>query len=506
MKSRTVYTSPSDRPKFDFLQTHNFLGEFKSEVDKARVRFNLGIPDAQSFVWGNIRGNIENQIDLYRLLSQIKLNNSQKIEEIEDNISTINQNLLSFNSTLTSNKSELNDKIADILNDISEIKTDVAQNATAIRYLNTSGSGGSLPEPSYDDTYVRSQISDLNTKYATLLTTVSTLDTLINNLDKKQDRLETKYDSLNSSIDSRLSVLTSNIAAYDTKIASHETKLGIFATDINNLKNSLTQLDDLNNIKNTANLNKANIELIKTQVGQLENKSTNFETNLGQSNNSLQNLEQSINSYLNKISILENKVSALEAQLGQINIVSIRSNYEGSTLTGTTTSDPYVISIYAKYSNNSTTEITALCTASSSNNTVATYSNGKITLHSAGTATITFNYQTYSCQIQIFVESADNDVIQYIGYANNWTDLFGKTQGYRTLKGTWTQTNTPDLHTDLIFGLWIITTEDLTRITEMGDYNLSDISQGTHTDDKGNEYKIYMIGPTSSPNLTITIN
>ena len=24
--------------------------------------------------------------------------------------------------------------------------------------------------------------------------------------------------------------------------------------------------------------------------------------------------------------------------------------------------------------------------------------------------------------------------------------------------------------------------------------------------DKGNEYKIYMIGPTSSPNLTITIN
>ena len=40
MRFPTIYTSPSERPKFDFLQTSNYLSEFKSEVDKARVREN----------------------------------------------------------------------------------------------------------------------------------------------------------------------------------------------------------------------------------------------------------------------------------------------------------------------------------------------------------------------------------------------------------------------------------------------------------------------------------
>jgi hypothetical protein len=60
MRFPSIYTAPGERPKFDFLLTGNYLSEYASEVDKARVRQNLGIPDEFTLYWGNIRGNIAN--------------------------------------------------------------------------------------------------------------------------------------------------------------------------------------------------------------------------------------------------------------------------------------------------------------------------------------------------------------------------------------------------------------------------------------------------------------
>ena len=89
MRFPTIYTSPSERPKFDFLQTSNYLSEFKSEVDKARVRENLGIPDEYTLYWGNLKGNIANQEDLihyhkYDSLNEF-LNNRKKTTASMDN-------------------------------------------------------------------------------------------------------------------------------------------------------------------------------------------------------------------------------------------------------------------------------------------------------------------------------------------------------------------------------------------------------------------------------------
>ena len=70
MRQPTVYTSPGERPKFNFLLTENYLSEFRSEIDKARVRQNLGIPDNYNLYWGNIKGNIRNQLDLISLLDK----------------------------------------------------------------------------------------------------------------------------------------------------------------------------------------------------------------------------------------------------------------------------------------------------------------------------------------------------------------------------------------------------------------------------------------------------
>lgn len=42
----------------------NYLSEFKTPLEKAKVRKNLGIPDESTLIWGNIKGILQNQEDL----------------------------------------------------------------------------------------------------------------------------------------------------------------------------------------------------------------------------------------------------------------------------------------------------------------------------------------------------------------------------------------------------------------------------------------------------------
>ena len=46
------------------LLRDKFLGEYRTELEKAKVRKNLGIPDENNMEWGNIAGFVEKQTDL----------------------------------------------------------------------------------------------------------------------------------------------------------------------------------------------------------------------------------------------------------------------------------------------------------------------------------------------------------------------------------------------------------------------------------------------------------
>lgn len=74
IEQHTIHVKPTGTPSFQFLQKDKYLSEFKTEVDKARVRENLGIPDEYSYNWGHIRGAIENQSDLMAILNTLKRN------------------------------------------------------------------------------------------------------------------------------------------------------------------------------------------------------------------------------------------------------------------------------------------------------------------------------------------------------------------------------------------------------------------------------------------------
>lgn len=50
------------------LMKSNYLGEFRTALEKAKARKNLGIGDEYSLTWGNITGHIEDNTDLVRFI------------------------------------------------------------------------------------------------------------------------------------------------------------------------------------------------------------------------------------------------------------------------------------------------------------------------------------------------------------------------------------------------------------------------------------------------------
>lgn len=61
-------SSPND----ESLKKSRHLSEFITELDKALARKNLGIPDKFQLRWGNIEGNLDQQKDLYNVLTKLQ--------------------------------------------------------------------------------------------------------------------------------------------------------------------------------------------------------------------------------------------------------------------------------------------------------------------------------------------------------------------------------------------------------------------------------------------------
>ena len=132
------------------LLRDNFLGEYRTELEKAKVRKNLGIPDENSLSWGNIEGFVESQKDLVEYVES-KWNYTTELNEdvnnikdamdyalyfvtnfkgehdsiivIEKDIQSINENI----ETLTNSISNSNDNIKTIENDIQTLNSSIEQ-------------------------------------------------------------------------------------------------------------------------------------------------------------------------------------------------------------------------------------------------------------------------------------------------------------------------------------------------------------------------------------------
>lgn len=71
--------------QYDGFKKENLFSELTDEYQRAIARLNLGIPDSLAFIWGNIKGNIFNQKDLYEWVT------THTAEEINEAITNINK-------------------------------------------------------------------------------------------------------------------------------------------------------------------------------------------------------------------------------------------------------------------------------------------------------------------------------------------------------------------------------------------------------------------------------
>lgn len=209
MRQPTVYTSPGERPKFNFLLTENYLSEFRSEIDKARVRQNLGIPDNYNLYWGNIKGNIRNQLDLISLLDK-----DLGLSQINTSISNLQSYVLNHEAYI---------KALGDVTEISKLVTDIRQNATNIsnltlkvnQLMNGSTEGGTPSYPTID--YSQD---------------ISTLKSKVNGLESKVPEVESKVIAL----ESRIATLESKVnGPVLTRIYASQTNISITTEGSSNI-------------------------------------------------------------------------------------------------------------------------------------------------------------------------------------------------------------------------------------------------------------------------------
>lgn len=70
----------------DYFKRENLFSELVSDYQRAKARYNLGIGEEYSLVWGNITGSIENQQDLYAYVTNKFIEYVNIYSEITNNL------------------------------------------------------------------------------------------------------------------------------------------------------------------------------------------------------------------------------------------------------------------------------------------------------------------------------------------------------------------------------------------------------------------------------------
>lgn len=538
MRYPTIYTAPSDRPKFDFLQTHNYLGEYKSEVDKARVRENLGIPDEYTLYWGNMKGNIANQEDLIQLINEVRqgLNNtySVQISTLQDNVSSLISAQLRQNNDIASCLEVTEDlrpyleRLSGITRELDALRTDVAQNATAISLL---GGGEeifiNLPDKI---STVQARIEELGNQVTNNTARSNTNASNIASLQSQVNLNSTNITALQSQI-AKIGDLT-NITGLNAQVEANTAQIGNLSTRCNTLDSLLIALRDaVSNQTSEVYALRVEQSNIRSDFAGLQVQVQSLATTV----NSLQEFHNRYDSasMFAQISTNAANIAALQTLLANVpnqqNILARLANLESKLsevvltdlivsqpyISVTSNSDPVQLTITAKYSSGSVQDVTNSCTASSSNNAVAYWNVGSLVIAGPGTAIITFSYNGFTTTTTITISDVQEVTPSYIGYAMTSEEVVLNPQCKitGTLGGTYNATQCSEAP----YYLWIITPLVLRTFLEnnMWTYDVPgdniDLTYGEFNGVTYNVYKFHGDGLFGEPDTlneptTITIS
>lgn len=162
------------------LLRDNYLGEYRTQLEKAKARKNLGIADEQSLLWGNISGHIVEQKDLVEYIEQKWKYSSDLVQNINTVKDAIDYALL-FISQYEANTEEiaaLRQEFEQVKSAVSEFETNV-QEQLDTHTTNIETIQGNIQE-------INQSISDLNSTIENIDVDQNILNWITQNLESSQ--------------------------------------------------------------------------------------------------------------------------------------------------------------------------------------------------------------------------------------------------------------------------------------------------------------------------------
>lgn len=117
---------PMDDQPVPLLRT-NYLSEFRTEIEKAQARKNLGIPDEMQMKWGGMSGYVEEQRDLVEYM-EMKWRYTTPLSEDIETVAQALDHIMLLITTYTNQKEEM----AEVKDVISELGKDIEDTKSLI--------------------------------------------------------------------------------------------------------------------------------------------------------------------------------------------------------------------------------------------------------------------------------------------------------------------------------------------------------------------------------------
>lgn len=264
-KGQTIKSEPIP------LLRNNYLGEYRTELEKAKVRKNLGIADEATLQWGNIFGFIEQQTDLVDYIKTMQ----EYSTSLTDQVTNVREALDYIIEFVTTFKSD-NDSIQQLKQDVIQINTELEELDQSLNTINQELQNNintleqSLKQEISDTSNQLNQtIYSVETDLRNIISTnTETIDSLSGNIDDINSRIEQiNQDLLYIDVDTNILAWIQNKVVNSNSIELTETDLQVKisqeeknAIQLNNGLYVQDYSEEISNIQNIVN----NIEGIDT--------------------------------------------------------------------------------------------------------------------------------------------------------------------------------------------------------------------------------------------------
>lgn len=211
MQQPKIHISQHNAPpseKCEYFKVKNYFSELHSDIDKARARFNLGIPDEFSLTWEAITGKPDITVLLNNQKSSIV--SQYKLDSLSYDLDTLRSRVLQVENKTASLNS-------DTLTDLLQLYVDVARNTKDIAALQGGG-----------DTTLAMRVQALENTVANMGQSYSSHD-----LDQMEDDIEylkthqvaidtTEIENNISALQAANTLLESRLAALESAVGNNQ--------------------------------------------------------------------------------------------------------------------------------------------------------------------------------------------------------------------------------------------------------------------------------------------